>query len=139
MNDERPLPKPNADTKPFWDGCCQHQLRFQKCRECGHVRWPPSIICPNCHSQNAIWILSSGRGKIYSYVVHHQAYHPAFRDKLPYVVAIVELEEGPHLLTNIIGSAHDHLRCDLPVVVNWEDVTQEISLPKFNLVDRRDE
>ena len=139
MNDERPLPKPNGDTKPFWDGCRQHQLKFQKCSECGQVRWPPSIICPNCHSQDATWILSSGRGKIYSYVIYHQAPHPAFKDKLPYVVAIVELEEGPHLLTNIIGSPHDHLRCDLPVVVTWEDVTKEISLPKFNLVDRCDE
>ena len=139
MESERPLPVPNADTKPFWDGCRQHQLRFQKCGECGHVRWPPSIICPKCHSQNTEWILSSGRGKIYSYAVHHQAYHPAFRDKLPYVVAIVELDEGPHLLTNIIGSPHDQLECDLAVTVTWEDVTGEISLPEFKLLDRRDE
>ncbi len=139
MDYKQPLPVPDADTKPFWDGCREHRLTFQKCGECGHVRWPPSIICPRCHSQNMLWISSSGRGTIYSYVVYHQTYHPAFKDKLPYVVAIVEMEEGPHLLSNITGSNHDELKCDLPVVVHWEDVTEEISLPKFKLLGPRDE
>jgi uncharacterized OB-fold protein len=71
--------------------------------------------------------------------VYHQAYHPAFKDRLPYVVAIVELDEGPRLLSNIIGSPQDQLGCDLPVIVTWEDVTEEISLPQFKLLDRGDE
>ena len=131
MDNQRPLPLINGDTKTFWDGCRDHLLKFQKCRECGHVRWPPSIICPKCHAQGSEWILSSGRGKIHSYVVYHQAFHPAFKEKLPYVVAIVELAEGPRILSNIVGSPHDQLRCDLAVSVTWEDVTEEVSLPLF--------
>jgi len=127
----KPLPKLNADTKPFWDGCRNHELRFQKCTECGHVRWPPSIICPLCYSNRTEWIRASGKGKVFSFVVYHKAYHPAFEADLPYVVAIVELEEGPHFLTNIVGCDPDAVSCEMPVNVIWEDVTEEFSLPKF--------
>ena len=128
---EKPLPQPNADTKPFWDGCKEHQLRFQKCRDCGHVRWPASIICPMCYSHDADWIASIAKGKVYTFVVYHQAYHPAFEGDLPYVVAIVELEEGPHILTNIVGCNPDDVRCDMPVEIAWQDITEEFSLPNF--------
>lgn len=128
---EKPLPKPNADTKPFWDGCREHQLRFQKCRDCGHVRWPASIICPMCYSCDTEWIVSSGKGKVYTFVVYYQAYHPAFEADLPYVVAVVELEEGPHMLTNIVGCSPDEVSCDMPVEVTWQDITEDFGLPKF--------
>ncbi|HEX75028.1 MAG TPA: Zn-ribbon domain-containing OB-fold protein [Dehalococcoidia bacterium] len=128
---EKPLPQPNADTRPFWDGCKEHQLRFQKCRDCGHVRWPPSIICPRCYSSEVEWMVASGEGKVYTFVVYHYAYHKAFENDLPYITAIVELEEGPHILTNIVGCSSDEVRCDMPVKVAWEDVTEEFSLPKF--------
>jgi uncharacterized OB-fold protein len=128
---ERPVPKPNPDTEPFWKGCKEHQLRFQKCEDCGHVRWPPSIICPTCYSRETDWIVAGGKGKIFSFAVYHHAYHPAFKNDLPYVVAIVELEEGPHLLTNIIGCDHEALRCEMPVQVIWEDIAEGFSLPKF--------
>ena len=132
MEYKKPLPKPNDDNRLFWEGCREHQLRFQKCVDCGHVRWPPSIICPICYSDNTDLITTSGRGTIFSFVVYHTAFHPAFEDDLPYVVAIVELEEGPRLLTNIVNCSHDELRCDLAVEVVWDDVTEEISLPKFS-------
>jgi uncharacterized OB-fold protein len=131
MDDAKPLPKPNADTRAFWKGCREHELRFQRCEHCGHVRWPPSTICPVCHSDGADWMVSSGRGKVFTFVVYHQAYHPAFEGNLPYVVAIVELEEGPHLLTNIVGCPPDAVRCDMAVEVIWDDVTEAFSLPKF--------
>jgi len=126
--------KPNADNKPFWDGCKEHQLRFQKCRNCGSVRWPASVVCPLCYSGDTEWIVASGKGKIYSFVVYHQAYHKAFESDVPYVVASVELEEGPRLLTNIVGCRPDEVRCDMPVEVTWEDINEELSLPKFKLV-----
>ena len=128
---EKPLPKPDVDRKPFWDGCKEHKLSFQKCKECDHVRWPPAIICPKCYSQQTEWIQAAGNGKVYSYVVYHQAFHPAFKDDLPYVVAVVELEEGPHILANIVGCSHDKVKCDMPVEVTWEDITEEYSLPTF--------
>ena len=128
---EKPLPQPNADDKPFWDGCKEHQLRFQKCQSCGLVRWPPSIICPMCYSYDTEWIIATGKGKIYTFAIYHQSYHPAFDSELPYVTAVVELEEGPHILTNIVGCSPDEVRCDMAVEVIWEDITEEFSLPKF--------
>jgi len=89
------------------------------------------MICPECHSTQTEWITGGGKGVVYTFAVYHRAFHPAFKDDLPYVSAIVELEEGPHLLTNIIGCNPDDVRCDMPVEVLWEDVTDEFSLPKF--------
>jgi len=125
------LPTPDADSKPFWEGCRDHKLRFQKCTACGEVRWPPSILCPRCHSQDTQWIESSGRGTIYTFVVYHQAFHPAFKEKLPYVVAVVQLEEGPMMITNIVGCPPESLECEMAVQVAWDDVSEEFSLPKF--------
>ena len=131
MATEKPLPQANSDTQPFWDGCKEHELRFQKCMDCGHVRWPPSMICPECHAAQTEWITAGGKGAVYTYAVYHRAFHPAFKDDLPYVAAVVELEEGPHLLTNIIGCKPEAVRCDMSVEIAWEDVTDEFSLPKF--------
>lgn len=131
MSYDKPLPRPNTDTKPFWDGCKQHELRFQRCSDCGHVRWPASIVCPQCYSSDTEGIVASGKGKVYTFAIFHQVYHPAFADDVPYVTASVELEEGPRLLTNIIGCSPDEVRCDMPVEVVWDDVTEDFSLPKF--------
>lgn len=130
----KPLPKNNADTKEFWEGCKEHVIRVQKCGDCGHVRWPPSFLCPQCHSRETDWIISTGRGLVYTFVVNHIAYHPAFQEDLPYVVAIVELDEGPHLITNIVGCDPSEVHCDIPVEVVWDDITDEFSLPKFRPV-----
>jgi uncharacterized OB-fold protein len=127
----KPLPDINEDNKEFWSGCKAHELRFQKCGDCGHVRWPPSMICPECHSSETEWIVSSGKGTVYSFVIYHVAYHKGFREDLPYIVADVELEEGPRLLTNIVDCLHERISCDMPVIVVWDDVTEDCSLPKF--------
>lgn len=95
------------------------------------MRWPPSIICPQCHSKETEWITASGKGRLYTYVVYHKAFHPGFANDLPYVVAVVELDEGPHLLTNMVGCNPGELDCDMLVEVLWEDITEEVSLPKF--------
>jgi uncharacterized OB-fold protein len=127
----KPFPNVNGDSKEFWAGCKSHELRFQKCKTCGHVRWPPSILCPMCYSKDTKWIVAEGKGRVYSFAVYHVAYHPGFENDLPYVVADVELEEGPRLLTNIVGCRPDVVKCDMPVEVTWEDITEECSLPKF--------
>lgn len=134
MTYDKPLPAPNLDSKPFWDGCKEHELRFQKCRDCGLVRWPASIICPYCYSTDTEWIVAGGRGKVYTFGIFHEVYHPAFEDKVPYVTASVELEEGPRLMTNIVGCSPEEVRCDMPVEVVWDDVTEEFTLPKFKPV-----
>lgn len=134
MNHEKPTPLINADTKAFWEGCRERELRFQKCAACGHLRWPPSILCPRCLSRDTRWIAASGRGTVYSYAVYHVAYDPAFREDLPYVVALVALAEGPHLLTNIVGCDPAAVACDMPVEVFWDVVTETLTLPKFRPV-----
>lgn len=131
MTYDKPLPKINSDNRNFWEGCARHELRFQQCASCGHVLWPPSIICPECHSMETGWMVSKGRGKVYTYAVYHTAYHPGFVGDLPYVVAIVKLDEGPHLLTNIVGCAPSEMKCGLDVTVAWDDVAPGVSLPKF--------
>jgi uncharacterized protein len=128
---QKPLPQPNADDKFFWDGCRKHKLLFQKCLNCGLVRCPPSIICPNCYSDNTKLIEATGKGKVYTYIVYHRAYHPGFESEVPYVTAVIELEEGPHFLSNIIGCSPDEVKCDMHVKIFWEDISGEYSLPKF--------
>jgi len=131
MEYNKPLPHPNADNKPFWDACRLHELRFQKCRQCGLVRWPAAFICPDCHSDQSEWIAVSGRGKVYSFTVYHQVFHPGFEQDVPYVTASIELEEGPRLLSNVVNCPPGEVYCEMPVKVIWEDVTPEVSLPKF--------
>lgn len=131
MSYNKPLPKINSDVKPFWDGCKNRELKFQKCQACGHVRWPASIICPKCYKKETEWVISRGHGTIYTYSVYHTAYHTGFINEIPYVVAIVELDEGPHLLTNIIDCNPQEIKIGMDVTVVWDDVTPEITLPKF--------
>ena len=131
MTYKKPLPQVNSDTKPFWNGCRKHELRFQKCLDCGHVRWPPSIICTQCHSSNTEWIISSGKGKIYTYVIFHQVFHKGFVEDVPYVTASVELEEGPRLLSNVVEYDVNDIYCEMPVEVVWEEISEEFTLPKF--------
>lgn len=129
----KPSPIPDADTKHFWEGCRNHALLFQKCLACGFVRWPPSIACPSCYGSDTELIAASGKGKIYTFSVYHRAFDPAFEDQVPYVAAIVKLVEGPMVLTNIVGCPPTEVACDAAVEVVWEDVTDEVSLPKFRL------
>lgn len=136
MTYRKPLPKINADNEAFWEGCRQHEIRIQKCGACGNLRWPPAFLCPHCLSQETDWIRSSGRGTVYSYAVYRVAFDPAFKEDLPYVVALVALEEGPHLVSNIVGCDPSAVYCDMPVQVAWDDVTETVSLPKFRPLER---
>jgi uncharacterized protein len=136
MTYTKPLPITSADTKAFWEGCRKHEIRIQKCSDCDHLRWPPAYLCPHCLSRNTQWIKASGRGTVYSYVVYHVAYDPVFREDLPYVVALVALEEGPHFLTNIVGCDPHEVACEMAVEVAWDDVAETVSLPKFRTAAR---
>ena len=130
-NYAKPLPLINAETQLFWEYCKKHELRMQKCVQCGHIRYPISLVCPRCSSQEAEWTPLSGRGTVYSFTVYRVAYHPAFQDDIPYVVAIIQLVEGPRLESNIIGCKVEDVRVEMPVIVSFDDVTAEVTLPKF--------
>ena len=130
----KPLPGVDEDTKLFWDYCKQHELRVQNCLKCNELFYPPSHMCPHCHSLKSEWVKLSGKGRVYSYVVVRRATHPGFAKDVPYIVAIIETEEGSHLTSNVIGCNPEEVRVDMPVEVAFEDVTEEFSLHKFKPV-----
>jgi hypothetical protein len=127
----KPLPRVDEESRGYWEGLARHELWVQRCRDCAAVRYPPRALCPTCLSAATDWVRASGRGTVYSFTVTHQNHAPGFRDEVPYVLAFVELEEGPRLMTNIVGCAPDAVRIGMPVVVVFDDVTPEITLVKF--------
>ena len=131
---EKPLPVINEDTALYWEYSRRHELRMQKCIACGNIRFPVSIVCPECHSLDAEWTKLSGKGKVYSYIVFRQAYHPSYVNEIPYIVGIIELDEGPRMESNIVGCDIEDITIDMPVEVVFDDVTDKISLPKFKPV-----
>jgi uncharacterized protein len=127
----KPLPLIDEDNEQFWKYCRQHELRMQKCNRCGHVRFPSSILCPVCHSTEAGWTRLSGKGVVYSFVIFDRAYHESYKNDIPYAVGIIQLEEGPRMVSNITGIGVDDIEIDMPVELYFDDVTSEIALPKF--------
>lgn len=127
----KPLPMLTKLSAPFWEGTKQGELRLQKCQECGEVWYPPAAHCPNCISRNYTWVTLSGRGKVWSWIVMHQRYFAEFADDIPYVVAFIELEEGPMLMSTLVDIEREAIQCDLPVTVVFEDATEEMAVPKF--------
>ncbi len=113
-----PLPRPTADTQPFWDGVARGELLLQRCARCRRFWLPPSPLCPHCWSREWTRERASGRGAVHSFVVYRRSYHPAYRDALPYVVAIVELEEGPRMTTRLAGVDHASVRLGMPVLLS---------------------
>lgn len=127
----KPIPIPTEQTKPFWEATKRGVLLLQNCCDCGAYRFPPNSLCTECGSTSFDWKSVSGRGKIYSYVVFHRAYHPAFEKDLPYAVACIELNEGPRLMSRVVGISPEQIRCDMLVEVAFEKITDEISMPTF--------
>ena len=127
----KPEPRPAPESVPYWEAAKQHRLELPQCEACGEHWFPPSRSCPHCLSPNVKWHQVSGRGKVYSFVIFDRVYHPAFENDVPYAVALIELEEGPRLLSNVVGAAWSDLRCDMPVKVVFEDMPGGASLPKF--------
>lgn len=128
---EKPIPHPTPLTQPFWDGVRAHKLLVQKCNSCGKLRHLPKPLCANCLSQDFTWAEMSGRGQVYTYTIMHRAPAPSFNGELPYVVALVELEEGPRMITNIRECPPEQVRVGMPVKVVYEDINAEAALFKF--------
>jgi uncharacterized protein len=128
---QKPLPEPSALSAPFWDGLRAAQLRLQRCLECERHVFYPRSVCPHCLSDRIEWITASGRGRVYSYTIVRRAMNPAFAAEVPYVFAIVQLEEGPRVTTNIVNRASDEIRVDMPVKATYDNVTPQIALLKF--------
>ena len=129
-----PLPRPDALTGAFWDACRRHELVAACCADCGHRFLPPGPRCPRCWSPGVAPRAVSGEGRVYSFAVYRRSYHPGF--PVPYVVALVELAEGPRLISNVVGCAPEEVEVDMPVRVRFDDVG-EFSLPRFEPLDTR--
>ena len=129
-----PLPLPTPDNVEFWQRARQRELVLQRCRDCRHYTFPPRPACIVCGSTQREWVKASGRGKVFSFVITHQPVHPALQGKVPWAIVDVEMEEGVHLLSNVVQCAPHDIRIGLPVEVVFEDVTSEITLPKFRVV-----
>lgn len=126
---DKPLPSPTPETKEFWDGLKQHELRVMYCAACDSSYLYPRRNCPTCLAPGE-WRQASGKGKLHTYMIAHQ---PARNFEAPYVIAVIELDEGPRLMSNIVGVEPDpaKLPVDMPVAIVFDDVTEEITLPKF--------
>lgn len=129
-----PLPVPNLDNQAFWDNCREHQLVLRRCKDCRSFFHPPRPSCPDCASANLEWVDSEGRGKVYSYVITRQPVNPAFRDRLPWGVVEIKLEEGVYLISNIVDCDPEEIEIGMDVEVVFEEVNDEITLPKFKRV-----
>lgn len=127
----KPLPLIRPETAPFWEAARAGRLVFQECRACGTRQLFPRTVCRHCLATELRWAESAGRGTVLSHTTIHQAAHPAFAADVPYVYAIVELDEGPRLPTNIVGVPPEAVRIGMPVRVVFTPVTAAISLPHF--------
>jgi uncharacterized OB-fold protein len=124
------LPEITPVNQPFWDGCNTGELRLQRCQHDGTYRYPDSPVCPKCLSPDFTWEATSGRGTLWSWIVMHQKYFPAFSERGPYLVAFVELEEGPFLISALADTT-ESLRCGQPLEVGFAQVTPTRKLPIF--------
>lgn len=128
----KPAPRPQTDLdEAFWAHCAEGRLSFQRCTDCGSWRHMPRLMCPQCGSDAWSWQASSGIGRLFSWTRVHRAMHPAFAADAPYLVAIVELEEGVRLLSGLRGIPPEALRLDLPVEVVFEAQEEGGALPYF--------
>jgi uncharacterized protein len=129
---DRPLPDVNNPfSKLFWEACTRHELTLQKCSMCGTVRYYPRPYCPECQSGEATWINCSGRATVYSFTTVHRPLTRWFKTKVPITVAIVELEEGTRMMTNIIDVDPELVSVGMQVEVTFEDVADGVTLPLF--------
>lgn len=127
----KPLPTISDFNRPYWDATRNRQLKLQRCEECRMYWAPAGPVCPHCFSERYEWAQMSGKGSISSWVVFHKLYIPSFEGELPYNVAFVQLEEGPRIISNIVGAENSGLRIGMPVKVTFEQLTDDVVLPKF--------
>jgi uncharacterized OB-fold protein len=130
----KPIPEITAAMRPFFDAAREHRLVVLRCCSCGTLRFPARELCNSCLSREVEWVPVCGRGTIFSYSVMHQVYHPGFANEVPYAVAVVELAEGVRMTTNIVDCPLTDLRIGMPVEVVFEEITSEVTLPKFRRV-----
>ena len=130
----KPLPTMTPWSTPFWEGCRRGELLVQKCQDCKAFIFYPKMYCPDCLSSNLEWVRAGGKGKVYSHMTVFAFQPTEFADDVPYVVAIIDLEEGVRMMSNIVGCSPQDVHCDMEVQVVFDKVTDAITLAKFKPV-----
>lgn len=128
---DKPLPQIDPESQSYWTAAREGRLLIKRCTDCGKAHHYPRELCPHCHSDRVTWEQASGKGTVYTYTVARRPAGPAFKADTPYVVALVELAEGPRMMTNLVSVDPAQVKIGLPVTVQFEAITDEISLPKF--------
>ena len=137
MTNEIPRTEPaiTPETQPFWDAANNEDFMLKKCVDCGFYVNPVTItaeICPDCGSRKeGEWVKASGKGKVHTYTAVHRTFDPAFEKDLPYIIVIVELEEGPRFLANMRECKPEEMKLDMPVEIIFEKINDKINLPQF--------
>lgn len=131
----RPLPAMTPEAEPYWAACGEHRFVIQHCDRCDRYQFPPRLVCQDCwESDQLVWHDASGHGTVYSYTAVHRPPTPAFQDRVPYVVALIELDEGPRMMANIVGCEPADVAIDARVAVGFEDLRDGVALPVFTIV-----
>ena len=134
----KPLPRPLSPelTRPFWEAAKRHELVLPRCKSCDYLFFYPRSECPRCLSNQLEWMRVSGRGRLHTYTIVNQPANAAFRDDTPYVYAVVQLDEGPRMVSNVVQCAVDAVSVDMPLEAVFDDVTPEWTLVKFKPASR---
>ena len=130
----KPQPRISHDTAPFWEALREHKLSLPKCNKCGKVSFPPRPFCPLCFDTDITYTELSGKGTVHTFSVVYQNRAPGFAEEVPYVVGYVTLDEGPQMMSNITGIDPAEVRIGQRVEVYFDDVTPNLTLPKFKVV-----
>jgi len=127
------LPTPDEETAPFWAGVNEDRLLIKHCNACGANHFYPRPFCPTCWSTDVEWCAASGRATLYTWSVVYNNDLPPFNERLPYVAALVDLEEGPRMMTNVVDCPFDELAAEMPLEVVYEQVSDDpfVKLPRF--------
>lgn len=127
-----PLPLPDSDSRPYWEGLKQGELRIQHCNTCSNYVFYPRSLCPHCFSDQLSWVTALGKGTIYSYTVVHQAYG-SFADAVPFVIALVTLTEGVRMMTRLVDASPEKVKIAAPVHITFAHIDENTTLPYFQL------
>jgi uncharacterized OB-fold protein len=128
----KPLPRPTPETQPFWEGTREGRLMIMHCNSCSRDYFYPRPYCPDCFSKDTTWRQASGKATLHTYIINHRP-APGFENEAPYVIAVVQLEEGPRMMTNLVDVEPDprNLPVDMPLEVVFDKANDQITLPKF--------
>jgi uncharacterized OB-fold protein len=139
MSAAKPLPRVNETTRPYWDGARAGRLLLQRCRACTSFVHYPRAWCPRCWKTDLEWVESQGKGRVVTFTIVHQAPLESYAGDVPYVLAVVRLDEGPQMMTNIVGMEPARVRVDLPVAVVFEERAGGLRVPQFRPIAASDE